>query len=132
MARVGAQVVEAVGVEADIPLARCLHARRAAVAAGDGDAGEQPAPVLPLRRIDVEAGQQIAFVVALEDGEAAEAGGADAGGAQAHHVGAGVDPGDRKSTRLNSSHQCAYRMPSFACKKTTKHITNKTSSKEQV
>src|SRR3546814_2217461 len=24
---------------------------------------------------------------------------------------------DRKSTRLNSSHQCAYRMPSSACKK---------------
>src|SRR3546814_8047361 len=23
---------------------------------------------------------------------------------------------DRKSTRLNSSHQCAYRMPSSACK----------------
>src|SRR3546814_3188922 len=27
----------------------------------------------------------------------------------------GVDPVDRKSTRLNSSHYCAYRMPSFAC-----------------
>src|SRR3546814_4161529 len=26
---------------------------------------------------------------------------------------------DRKSTRLNSSHSCAYRMPSSACKKTT-------------
>src|SRR3546814_10848304 len=25
---------------------------------------------------------------------------------------------DRKSTRLNSSHSCAYRMPSSACKKT--------------
>src|SRR3546814_10872767 len=24
---------------------------------------------------------------------------------------------DRKSTRLNSSHKCAYRMPSYACKK---------------
>src|SRR3546814_3773963 len=24
--------------------------------------------------------------------------------------------GDRKSTRLNSSHQCATRMPSYACK----------------
>src|SRR3546814_10381997 len=28
-----------------------------------------------------------------------------------------VEPGDRKSTRLKSSHQCAYRMPSSACKK---------------
>src|SRR3546814_946849 len=27
---------------------------------------------------------------------------------------------DRKSTRLNSSHYCAYRMPSSACKKTHK------------
>src|SRR3546814_1604225 len=26
-------------------------------------------------------------------------------------------PGDRKSTRLNSSHSCAHRMPSSACKK---------------
>src|SRR3546814_4673606 len=26
---------------------------------------------------------------------------------------------DRKSTRLNSSHQCANRLPSFACKKKT-------------
>src|SRR3546814_10715018 len=29
----------------------------------------------------------------------------------------GQKPGDRKSTRLNSSHQCAPRMPSSACKK---------------
>src|SRR3546814_5370048 len=30
---------------------------------------------------------------------------------------------DRKSTRLNSSHSCANRMPSYACtKKKTKHI----------
>src|SRR3546814_16759180 len=94
MARVGAQVVEAVGVEADIPLARCLHARRAAVAAGDGDAGEQPAPVLPMRRMDAEAGQQIALVFALDDGEAAEAGGADAGVARAPHVGAGGATGE--------------------------------------
>src|SRR3546814_8809800 len=27
------------------------------------------------------------------------------------------DTSDRKSTRLNSSHYCAYRMPSSACKK---------------
>src|SRR3546814_8341107 len=30
---------------------------------------------------------------------------------------------DRKSTRLNSSHSCAYRMPSSACKK--KHQDNR-------
>src|SRR3546814_6798850 len=41
-------------------------------------------------------------------------------------VGAGVDaltPGlqDRKSTSLNSSHSCASRMPSSACKKNTHH-----------
>src|SRR3546814_2792018 len=29
--------------------------------------------------------------------------------------------GDRKSTRLNSSHSCASRMPSSACKKKTKN-----------
>src|SRR3546814_10594638 len=29
------------------------------------------------------------------------------------------DPADRKRTRLNSSHQCASRMPSSACKKKT-------------
>src|SRR3546814_4022947 len=29
----------------------------------------------------------------------------------------GDDPPDRKSTRLNSSHQCASRMPSSACTK---------------
>src|SRR3546814_8412976 len=29
----------------------------------------------------------------------------------------GVVAGDRKSTRLNSSHSCASRMPSSACKK---------------
>src|SRR3546814_1959971 len=28
---------------------------------------------------------------------------------------------DRKSTRLNSSHYCAYRMPYYACKKTPKN-----------
>src|SRR3546814_6782852 len=26
-----------------------------------------------------------------------------------------LEPGDRKSTRLNSSHSCAHRMPSSAC-----------------
>src|SRR3546814_5630307 len=30
-------------------------------------------------------------------------------------------PPDRQSTRLNSSHYCAYRMPSYACKK-KRHI----------
>src|SRR3546814_10069875 len=30
---------------------------------------------------------------------------------------------DRKSTRLNSSHYCASRMPSSACKNTTQHHT---------
>src|SRR3546814_5190472 len=35
-----------------------------------------------------------------------------------------IPPRDRKSTRLNSSHLCAPRIPSSACnKKTTKHIT---------
>src|SRR3546814_4251033 len=33
---------------------------------------------------------------------------------------------DRKSTRLNSSHSCAPRMPSSACKK-QRHIQNATS-----
>src|SRR3546814_5348637 len=32
---------------------------------------------------------------------------------------------DRKSTRLNSSHSCASRMPSSACKKKNKHIKKK-------
>src|SRR3546814_1112068 len=31
---------------------------------------------------------------------------------------------DRKSTRLNSSHYCAYRMPSSACTKKTTTTTN--------
>src|SRR3546814_5212999 len=31
--------------------------------------------------------------------------------------------GDRKSTRLNSSHSCAHRMPSSACKKNTSAAT---------
>src|SRR3546814_2220559 len=31
---------------------------------------------------------------------------------------------DRKSTRLNSSHYCATRMPSFACKKKNNHKHN--------
>src|SRR3546814_6496785 len=35
-------------------------------------------------------------------------------------VGQQVDTGDRKSTRLNSSHSCAPRMPSSACKKKNK------------
>src|SRR3546814_10132249 len=44
-----------------------------------------------------------------------------------NYVGAGtvefiVEPEDRKSTRLNSSHSCAQRMPSYALK--NKHITN--------
>src|SRR3546814_7885077 len=30
--------------------------------------------------------------------------------------------GDRKRTRLNSSHSCAYRMPSSACNKTQQYI----------
>src|SRR3546814_7628686 len=30
----------------------------------------------------------------------------------------GIAHGDRKSTRLNSSHYCAHRMPSYACTKT--------------
>src|SRR3546814_1758415 len=30
---------------------------------------------------------------------------------------AAADVGDRKSTRLNSSHYCAYRIPPSACKK---------------
>src|SRR3546814_3084948 len=35
---------------------------------------------------------------------------------------AGIEhAGDRKSTRLNSSHYCASRMPSSACKKKTTH-----------
>src|SRR3546814_6466257 len=33
---------------------------------------------------------------------------------------------DRKSTRLNSSHYCAYRMPSSACKKKPTHTTRPT------
>src|SRR3546814_3094149 len=33
---------------------------------------------------------------------------------------------DRKSTRLNSSHSCAPRMPSSACKKNTTKATNTT------
>src|SRR3546814_4733051 len=37
-----------------------------------------------------------------------------AGGRHLGRRGAGLD---RKSTRLNSSHSCAYRMPSSACKK---------------
>src|SRR3546814_10194643 len=41
------------------------------------------------------------------------------GGARAHHAG---DLRDRKSTRLNSSHYCASRLPSSACKK-TRHTT---------
>src|SRR3546814_10395007 len=38
-----------------------------------------------------------------------------------------VRPGDRKSTRMNSSHSCASRMPSSSCKKqhTTKHSNHK-------
>src|SRR3546814_1252338 len=32
--------------------------------------------------------------------------------------------GDRKSTRLNSSHSCATRMPSSACKKKTQYNNN--------
>src|SRR3546814_6252166 len=32
-------------------------------------------------------------------------------------VACGIEPVDRKSTRLNSSHQCATRMPSSALKK---------------
>src|SRR3546814_8003440 len=38
-------------------------------------------------------------------------------------AGVGVEvAGDRKSTRLNSSHYCAARMPSSACKKKTQYI----------
>src|SRR3546814_6360917 len=33
---------------------------------------------------------------------------------------------DRKSTRLNSSHSCASRMPSSACKQTQPHNTHNT------
>src|SRR3546814_9369306 len=40
----------------------------------------------------------------------------------AHHE---SQPGDRKSTRLNSSHQCASRMPSSACKKKHKQLKHK-------
>src|SRR3546814_7093904 len=32
---------------------------------------------------------------------------------------------DRKSTRLNSSHKCATRMPSSACKTTIDHLPKK-------
>src|SRR3546814_3378342 len=48
-----------------------------------------------------------------------------------HHLdieGRAVHPTDRKSTRLNSSHYCASRMPSSACKKkrsTTQYTTAK-------
>src|SRR3546814_3923143 len=35
---------------------------------------------------------------------------------------------DRKSTRLNSSHQCASRMPSSACKTKDKHHNHTSSS----
>src|SRR3546814_3380034 len=36
---------------------------------------------------------------------------------QVRHVAQDLALGDRKSTRLNSSHSCASRMPSSACKK---------------
>src|SRR3546814_2071100 len=39
------------------------------------------------------------------------------------HAAQRLDAEDRKSTRLNSSHSCAPRMPSSACKKTTPNIT---------
>src|SRR3546814_5171171 len=37
-----------------------------------------------------------------------------------------LTPVDRKSTRLNSSHYCACRMPSSACKKKTTEYINTT------
>src|SRR3546814_8394602 len=40
---------------------------------------------------------------------------------------AGDRLGDRKSTRLNSSHSCASRMPPSACKKKTHHPSYTTS-----
>src|SRR3546814_7940380 len=39
-------------------------------------------------------------------------------------IGFGPCMGDRKSTRLNSSHKCAYRMPYSACKKKQSHNNN--------
>src|SRR3546814_8933568 len=42
-----------------------------------------------------------------------------------------IDLADRKSTRLNSSHSCATRMPSSACKKkNTKRQNSSTQQKE--
>src|SRR3546814_7837455 len=38
--------------------------------------------------------------------------------AQVHILPAGRMAGDRKSTRLNSSHSCASRLPASACQKT--------------
>src|SRR3546814_6633720 len=39
-------------------------------------------------------------------------------------AGLGHGQEDRKSTRLNSSHSCASRMPSYACKNKTQQHTN--------
>src|SRR3546814_3664849 len=49
------------------------------------------------------------------DVDAARAGAAMRAGRRVHRQ---RQVGDRKSTRLNSSHYCAPRMPSSACKKT--------------
>src|SRR3546814_18615551 len=96
MAWMGAQMAEAVGVEVDAPFAHRLEAPWAAVAFGDGDVGKLPEPVGVARRADVQAAQQIAIGIALEDGEPGKRVGADARRAQAHHVGADVRSAERR------------------------------------
>src|SRR3546814_1936458 len=52
----------------------------------------------------------------------------EAGLVNINHFGSALPETDRKSTRLNSSHSCASRMPSSALQKKNTYTTNKQST----
>src|SRR3546814_3427916 len=76
-----------------------MHGKGGAVGKGEAQLGERLRPFMAAMRHGDEIG----------DGQMR---------APVRRVGRGRD-GDRKSTRLNSSHLCASRMPSSACKNKT-------------